>query len=98
MIFHKGLRHAGVCIVLLLISFHASFSGAGDTEKVARISAQQVNLMLGKPDTVIIDVRQGRNWWRSSKKISTAVRVNPKKLDQWIGKYTKDQKLIFYCA
>jgi rhodanese-related sulfurtransferase len=71
---------------------------ADDTGDVSRISADQVKKLLGHPDTVIIDVRTYRNWWRSSKKIPTATREDPSKVDQWIEKYVKDQTLIFYCS
>jgi hypothetical protein len=63
---------------------------------VNRISADQVNQLLGQPDTVIIDVRKSRNWWRASKKIFSAVREDPSKIDQWALKYAKNQTLIFY--
>jgi hypothetical protein len=45
---------------------------------------------------IIIDVRKYRNWWRSSKKILSAVREEPSKVDQWAQKYPKDKSLIFY--
>ena len=69
---------------------------ASDTKDVPRISAGQVSQLLGQADTVIIDVRKLRNWWRSSKKILTAVREDPSKVDQWAKKYTQNQSLIFY--
>ena len=98
MLLRKGILHAGICAVSLLICGHAAFSVAGDTKKVSRISVDQVYAMLGKPAAVIIDVRKYRNWWRSSKKIATAVREDPTNVDKWVGKYTKEKTLIFYCA
>ena len=47
---------------------------------------------------VVIDVRTHRNWWRSSKKIPTAVREDPSRVDQWFQKYSTNQTLIFYCS
>ena len=69
-----------------------------ESDKIARITVDQVHKLLGRPDTVIIDVRTHRNWWRSSKKIPTAVREDPAKVDQWREKYPKDQTLILYCS
>jgi len=86
------------CFVCLLIFGQAIVLFADDTREVARISVHQVQKLLGRPDTVVIDVRTYRNWWRSSKKIPTAVREDPLKVDQWIEKYVKDQTLIFYCS
>jgi rhodanese-related sulfurtransferase len=71
---------------------------ADDTGDVSRISARQVKKLLGDPDTVVIDVRTYRNWWRSSKKIPTAIREDPARAEQWIDKYAKNQTLIFYCS
>jgi hypothetical protein len=81
--------------ILLIIGFTPGLY-ASDTKTVPRLSADQVNQLLGKPDTVIIDVRKPRNWWRTSKKILSAVREDPSKIDQWALKYAKNQTLIFY--
>ncbi len=96
MILHKYLLYAISFLQILLILGHAPRLNASDTTSIPRISADQVNRLLGKPDTVIIDVRKPRNWWRTSKKILTAVREEPSKVDQWAGKYAKDHTLIFY--
>jgi len=74
----------------------ASWLVADDKPSVPRISADQLNQRLGAPETAVIDVRKPRNWWRTSKKISTALREDPSKVDQWALKYSKNQTLIFY--
>ena len=91
-------RSAWACFALLMLFSQAVVLRAGDTGEIPRISAHQVKELLGRPDTVIVDVRTDRNWWRSSKKIPTAVREDPSRVDQWIEKYVKDQTLIFYCS
>jgi len=91
-------RSAGACIVFILIIGQTAVSVAGDTSDVSRISVHQAQALLGRPDTVIIDVRKYRNWWRSSKQIPTAVREDPSKVKTWIEKYGKNQTLIFYCS
>ena len=92
----KHLPYIISCLLLVLFLGHVPWLNAGDTKDVPRISADQVRQLLGKPDTVIIDVRKPRNWWRTSKKILTAVRENPSKVDQWARKYTHNQSLVFY--
>lgn len=84
--------------VFFLIIGQAAVPVANDTGDVSRISVDQVKARLGSPDTVIIDVRTHRNWWRSSKKIPTAVREDPSKVDQWLQKFARNQTLIFYCS
>ena len=91
-------KHTGSGLVFLLIWVYTAGVIAGDETEVPRISVQDAKQMLGNPDTVIIDVRRYRNWWRSSKKISTAVREDPSKVNQWFQKYTRDETLIFYCS
>ena len=85
-------------LLVWLVCGQAMVGLAGDSDEIARITVHQVKKLLGRPDTVIIDVRTHRNWWRSSKKIPTAVREDPAKVDQWREKYPKDQTLIFYCS
>jgi hypothetical protein len=70
----------------LLIVGQAAFTFANDTGEVSRISVHQVKALLGQPETVIIDVRNHRNWWRSSKKIPSAVREDPSTVEKWIPK------------
>ena len=91
-------RGARACFVFMLIFGQIAVTVAGDTRDVSRISVHQAQVLLGHPDTVIIDVRKYRNWWRSSKKIPTAVREDPSKVENWIEKYGKNQTLIFYCS
>jgi hypothetical protein len=100
-----GLKHtrlmrrgARACFVLLLIIGQAAVATAGDPGDVSRISVQQAKALLGRSDTVIIDVRKSRSWWQSSKKIPTAVREDPSTVEQAVEKYGKNQTLIFYCS
>jgi hypothetical protein len=92
-----------IWITVFLLAGLAGFApvsapAAEDPANVSEISVQQLKNMLGQPDTVIIDVRTRRSWWRSEKKIPTAVREDPDKVDRWAPQYTPDRTLIFYCA
>jgi hypothetical protein len=93
----KFIRRGTVaCIIFLLIFSSTGFSAADNDKNVPGISVHQVKQLLNNSDVIIIDVRKYRNWWRSSKKILSAVRENPSKVDQWALKYPKDKSLIFY--
>jgi hypothetical protein len=83
-------------IIFLMIFSSTVFSAADNDKNVPGISVDQVKQLLNNSDVIIIDVRKYRNWWRSSKKILSAVRENPSKVDQWALKYPKDKSLIFY--
>lgn len=93
----KFIRQGAVaCIVFLLIFSNKGFSDADNDKTVPDISVHQVKQLLNNSDVIIIDVRKYRNWWQSSKKILSAVREDPSKVDQWAQKYPKDKSLIFY--
>ncbi len=91
-------RGAWRCFLVLLVCGQTVVGLADDNGQIPRITVEQVKQLLGRPDTVIIDVRTHRNWWRSSKKIPTAVREDPARVVRWLEKYPKEQTLIFYCA
>ena len=100
---HDGLKERDTRHLVLFISMQLMFTigqqtllYAGDTKNVSTISVNHAKQLLNSPDTVVIDVRKHRNWWRTSKKILSAVRENPTKIDQWAGKYSQEQTLIFY--
>jgi len=98
MVLRKCLAQATFLMLLSLIFGHMPLPHATETKGISKISVDEVKQLLGQPDTIIIDVRTPRNWWRSGKKIMTAIREDPSKVDQWLQKYTKDQTLIFYCG
>ena len=67
--------------------------------KTPRLTKEELKLMVGNPDTFIIDVRLADEWKKSEWKIQGAVREDPEKdFKNWAEKYPKDKTLIFYCA
>jgi rhodanese-related sulfurtransferase len=55
--------------------------------------------MMGKPDVVIVDVRESESWKESKQKIQGAVREDPQKdVQGWFDKYPKEKTLVFYCS
>jgi len=98
MFFQKYLARISFFFICLLILGQGSVPIAADNNDVPQISAERVKQMMGRPETVIIDVRRFRSWWQSSKKIAHAVREDPSRVDKWAQKYSKDATLIFYCS
>lgn len=70
------------CIIFLLIYSSVGFSAADNDKDAPGISVHQVKLLLNSPEAIIINVGKYRNWWRSDKKILSAVRENPSKVDE----------------
>jgi rhodanese-related sulfurtransferase len=80
----------------LIVIFATSLvSGA---EGITLITVDQLKEDLTKPDVVIIDVRAGHDWDSSHWKIKGAQRQTPSEVKEWIAKYSKDQKIVLYCA
>ena len=85
-------------IILFLSTAIALPLEADGTDDISRMSAGDAKQLLGSPDVVIIDVRTKKSWWSSTTKISGAVREDPSKVSEWMGKYSKTQTLLFYCT
>ena len=98
MLFSCLFKYAILGIVFLLMTGNATVSKADDPKDIPRISVHQVQQGLGNSEIVILDVRKARNWLRSSSKIPTSVREDPRVPNQWFNKYAKEKTLIFYCA
>lgn len=79
----------------LLFAFALPTYGA---DEVPKISVEELKDILESPGLVIFDVRSGKDWGSSERKISGAVRVNSQDINSWAGAYSKEQKMVFYCA
>jgi rhodanese-related sulfurtransferase len=63
------------------------------------MTKEQLKEMLGKAETVILDVRATGDWDKAQVKIKGAVREDPSKATKtWAEKYGKDKTIILYCA
>lgn len=67
--------------------------------KVHRMTKEELKSLLGNPDVIIVDVREGEDYKKSEFKIQGAVREDSEKdIDGWANKYPKDKTLVFYCS
>ena len=69
-----------------------------DDADASRISAEELKSALGGTDLVLLDVRAGKAWKKSDKKIANAVRVDPEAVESWAKNYDKNKKIVLYCA
>lgn len=87
----KAAVLAGVVLVMMTaFAVHA--------QDVPKISKEELRAELEKPDVTIIDVRTDHDWITSEWKIKGALREEPQKVEEWIGKYPKGKKIVLYCA
>jgi predicted sulfurtransferase len=85
--------------MVLLIGAALLLSGADASAQVGRMSKEELKAMLGKPDVIIIDVRQPVDLAKSTMMIKGAVREDPKQeVKSWVDKYPKDKTIVLYCA
>ena len=89
------LRMSLGLIFMLLFAFSMPAFGG---DEAPRISTEQLNDMLDSPDLVLLDVRTGRDWNTSDRKIVGAVRVDPRDVNSWAENYSRNQKIVLYCA
>jgi len=82
-------------IFVFNIGFFTTFAISKD---VSRMTKEELKAMMDNPDTVIIDVRYGKDWTKSDIKIKGAVRENPTDVKSWVDKYEKETTLVLYCA
>ena len=85
------LMNFSLCALLYVIPF----SEAADVNRMAK---EELKPMLGSSDLMVIDVRKVSDWDSSELKIKDAVREDPEQVEKWMGKYTKEKALVFYCT
>jgi len=66
--------------------------------QVERTTKEDLLGILDHTDTVVLDVRAGRDWNASEFKIKGAHRADPGEFSAWADKYPKSATLVLYCA
>lgn len=61
------------------------------------ISIDELRLLLGNPEVVILDVRHPRDWQASNKKIPGAIRIIDGDFSS-IKAADRDKQFVLYCA
>lgn len=85
------------CLSFFLVFGGSSAFAGQNTSEVKRITGEKMKILLGDPDTIIIDVRHEYDWERSDQKIKGAVHENSLAEEaSWAGKYPKDKNIILY--
>ena len=84
-------------LTMLPLRWVASGAAIAADDDVPRITREELKAKLGDPAVTVIDVRYKANWKKSGQKIVRAVREDPNEISSWVGKYKKDQMLVFYC-
>ena len=90
-------RWRGVLVVTCVLILAGCFQNLAPESKVPRITKEELKSWLGKPDVIVMDVREPDDWNKSKEKIAGAVREDPEKdIKSWASKYPKDKTIVFY--
>lgn len=87
----------GIVLTLAALVWLVPGPAIAADEDAPRITREELKAKLGDPAVTVIDVRYAANWKKSGQKIAGAVREDPNEISSWVGKYRKDQVLVFYC-
>ena len=90
---HLSLYTIIIMTVLLLVT-----SLTVSAASVPLMSTDDLKSRFGDANLVVLDVRAGRDWTGSSKKIAGSERVKSKGVNQWVMNYPKDKEIVLYCA
>ena len=93
-----GRREISFLAVVLSLGLVALGSMPAMSQEIPKMSKEELQKVLDKPDVIIVDVRSETDWKASTTKIKGAVREEVDSVDSWINKYPKDKTLVFYCA
>jgi rhodanese-related sulfurtransferase len=83
-------------VLVLFLGF--IFTLPARANDVPRVTKEELKEQIDEPNLVIIDVRAESDWNGAKVKIKGAVREDPKKVESWMNKYSKEKILVFYCA
>lgn len=88
-----------IVVISLLGGMTGTVQAMGKGAEVPLVTKEQLLSMMGKPDVVILDVRESESWKESKQKIQGAVREDPEKdIQGWYDKYPPEKTLVFYCS
>jgi hypothetical protein len=85
-----------LAVVLGVVIFGTFLPAKVMAQDVPKISKEALKAMIGNPDLIIVDVRLGSDWNDSDKKIQGAIRENPRDVQSWSKRYSKEQMLVLY--
>jgi len=93
-----GKRQINFLAVVLSLGVLALGSIPAMSQEIPKMSKEELQKVLDKPDVILVDVRSDPDWEEGTMKIKGAVREEPNQIASWIDKYPKDKTLVFYCA
>jgi rhodanese-related sulfurtransferase len=91
-------KHLSLYTIIITTVLLLAMCLTASAASVALMSTDELKSRLGDADLVVLDVRAGRDWHNSDKKIAGSERVKPGGANQWVINYPKDKEIVLYCA
>jgi rhodanese-related sulfurtransferase len=66
-------------------------------EKIRSVSPEELNTMFDRPDVVVLDVREKKDWEASEEMIESAVAESPEQPEKWLYRYSPACSFVLYC-
>ena len=85
-------------LAMIMILFGWLVSAPVLAEPVSMMSTAELKDRLGDSDTLILDVRFGNDWTGAQEKIPGALRADPRKYQEWVGIFPRNNTIVVYCA
>jgi 3-mercaptopyruvate sulfurtransferase SseA len=83
--------------MVLMMALLVTITAPGQAQEVPRMTVEALRDRLAEPNLVVIDMRTGRDWTGSDRKIKGAKREEPGQTD-WAKNYAPGQTLVIYCT
>ena len=84
--------------IIALALFTAASVGTATAQDISIITKEELNNMLTDQNVIVMDARSGRDWSASEFKIQGATRTDPYDIGAWVDTFSKDKKVVLYCA
>jgi len=93
-------RKIGLLLAGLLISASLGWvAGWSPEDKTPKMPKEELRLLLGSPEVVIVDVRLPEEWKKSDRKVQGAIYEDPETdIKKWADEYPRVKTLVFYCS
>ena len=89
------VKHLAPALAAVLLSGALATAWAA---QIQLITKEELNKILDHSETVVLDVRAGRDWNASEFKIKGAHRADPRKFSDWASQHPRSATLVLYCA
>jgi rhodanese-related sulfurtransferase len=91
-------RGARKTVMILTLLAAAWLAGPALGQEVRYVDRDTLKSWLGRPQVLVLDVRQPGAWEHSDQKIRGALREDPNEVAKWGPGLPKNNRIVVYCS